>query len=316
MTEHAQGVTRSDFSYTDAEGIEISAYRWSASASGVSNDTDVIAGVLDSGGPHGIVQISHGVGEHALRYEAFAGALVAHGFIVYADDHRGHGETGRRQWKGDLSKLGRLGPGGLRATEAAILRLTSIARAEHPGLPLTHFAHSWGSLMAQRILNRESRAFDAVVLSGSAFRTVKYMESGNLNATWAGPRPDGTASNGFDWLSRDLTVGDRFVADPLCFGANIQKLFGLADSLRLLGTPAPGLAPEVPILIVSGDDDPLSRADGLKRLAAAYRARGVRDVTLRTYPSARHELLNETNRDEAIADIITWITDRASDSSL
>lgn len=88
------------------------------------------------------------------------------------------------------------------------------------------------------------------------------------------------------------------------------KLFGVADGLRLYGTPGPGLAPDVPILIVSGGEDPISRSDGVQRLAAAYRERGVRDVTVRIYPGARHETLNETNRDEVTADLITWITDR------
>ena len=175
------------------------------------------------------------------------------------------------------------------------------------------FAHSWGSLMAQRILNREPRVFDAVVLSGSAFRTARFMESGDLNARWKQPGPDGAAPSGFEWLSRDRRTAEEFVADPLCFAADIRKLFGTADALRLFGRPSRDVAPEVPILIVSGADDPLSRGDGLHRLAEAYRRRGVRDVVLRIYPGARHELLNETNRDDAIAEIITWITDRTGE---
>lgn len=302
-TQSSQSISRRDFGYTDAQGVEIAAYQWLPGAA--TNDTDVIADPLTTGLPLGIVQISHGIGEYALRYEAFARVLAANGFIVYADDHRGHGETGRRQYDGDLSRLGRLGPGGLRATEAAILQLTEIARSEHPGLPLAMFAHSWGSLMAQRILNGHPRAWDALVLSGSAYRTPRFMESGPLNARWAGE-----VANGFEWLSRDPAVSAAFLADPLCFEANILKLFGLGDGLRLYGTPAAGLAPEVPILIVSGEQDPLTRGDGLRRLADAYRARGVRDVTLRLYPDARHETLNETNREEVYADLVTWLTDR------
>ncbi|XPP27210.1 MAG: alpha/beta fold hydrolase [Leucobacter sp.] len=275
------------FDYTDAEGVEIAAYEWRAEK------------------PIGAVQIAHGVGEHALRYDSFARALVAAGFSVYADDHRGHGETGRRQHGGELSLLGRLGPGGLRAAEAAILQLTAIARERHPGLPLVMFAHSWGSLMAQRILNREPRVFEAVVLSGSAYRTPRFMESGELNAHW-----QAEGANGFEWLSRDPQTAAAFIADPLCFAADIKKLFGLPDALRLFGTPGAGLAPEVPILIIAGAEDPLSRGDGLRRLAAAYRRRGVRDVSVRIYPEARHELLNELNRDDVTAEVITWITDR------
>ena len=292
------------FTYTDARGVEITAYRWLPGAP--SNDTDVIAGALDGAtGPLGVVQISHGLGEYALRYDAFAQALAANGFAVYADDHRGHGQTGMRQTGGDASRLGRLGPGGLRATEAEILQLTGIIRERHPGLPLVLYGHSWGSLMAQRILDRAPRTYDAVILSGSAYRTPRYLESGDLNRKWRGPN-----ANGYEWLSRDPAVSTAFAADPLCFTADVLKLFGVADGLRLYGTPGPGLAPDVPILIVSGGEDPISRSDGVQRLAAAYRERGVRDVTVRIYPGARHETLNETNRDEVTADLITWITDR------
>lgn len=285
---------RSGFGYTDAQDVEIFVYEWAAED------------------PIGVVQISHGVGEHALRYDAFARALVGAGFTVYADDHRGHGETGRKQHGGDLSRLGRLGPGGLRATEAAILQLTGIARERHPGLPLVMFGHSWGSLMAQRILDRHPRVFDAVVLSGTAYRTPRFLESGDLNAKWRAPGEGGAPANGFEWLSRDGETAERFIADPLCFAADIAKLFGVPDGLRLYGTPRAGLDPDVPILIVSGSEDPLSRGDGVRRLAAAYRRRGVRDVTLRVYPEARHELLNETIRDEVVADVITWITERVA----
>jgi alpha-beta hydrolase superfamily lysophospholipase len=246
------------------------------------------------------VQIAHGVGEHAKRYDAFARVLAANGFAVYADDHRGHGETGRTQHGGDLSLLGRLGPGGLKATEAEILQLTGIARERHPGLSVIMFGHSWGSLMTQRIINDVPRPFDAVVLSGSAYRTPLSMESGDLNQSWK------TAdANGFEWLSRDSSTAEAFIADPLCFGADIPKLFGYADAVKLYGKPARGVA-DVPMLIVSGELDPLSRGDGLRKLAAAYRARGVRDVTLRIFPGARHEL----NREKAIAEIVTWMLDR------
>lgn len=292
------------FTYTDADGVEISSYVWLPGTAGRMNDTDVLASSALGSEPHAIVQIAHGVGEHALRYAAFAEVLASNGFAVYADDHRGHGETGRRQHGGDLSKLGRLGPGGLRAAEAAILQLTGIARERHPGLPVIMFGHSWGSLMTQRIADREPRPFDAIVLSGSAYRTPGTMESGKLNKRW-----HAADASGFEWLSRDPRTAEAFIADPLCFEADIAKLFGYRDAIRLFGTPAKGIA-DVPMLIISGSEDPLSKADGLHRLAAAYRARGLRDVSLRLFPEARHELLNETNRDEVIAEIVTWMLDR------
>lgn len=278
-----------EFSYTDGQGIEITAYEWRAED------------------PVAIVQISHGIGEHAKRYDAFAQYLTQSGFTVYADDHRGHGQTGFNQHGGDMSKLGKLGPGGLPATENAILQLTAIIRERHPDLPVVMYAHSWGSLMAQRILNSHPRAWDALVLSGSALRTFRHMESGDLNAKWAGE-----GANGFEWLSRDEAEVAKFIADPFCFEADILRLFGVADGLRLFGRPVAGLAANVPILIISGGDDPISRGDGLPQLAEAFRKRGVQDVAVKVYPGARHETLNETNHDQVFADLATWMLDRVA----
>lgn len=295
MTEQQVRSARQDFTYVDAHDVEISAYAWLPDPAKLPE-------------PVGVVQIAHGIGEHALRYEPFANFLVRAGFAVYADDHRGHGETGRRQHGGDLSKLGRLGPGGLRAAEAAIVQLTGIIRERHPGLKVAQFGHSWGSLMTQRILNEQPRNWDAVVLSGSAFRTFRHMESGDLNANWA----DTPNANGFEWLSRDIEVAKNFIADPLCFEANILKLFGVADGLKLFGKPATGLDPHTPILIMSGAADPLSRGNGLQLLADAYRERGVRDVSVKIYADGRHEMLNETNSDEVFTFLTTWLLEHTT----
>lgn len=250
----------------------------------------------------GVVQIAHGLGEHSGRYAAFAEALTSAGFAVYADDHRGHGETGREMTRGDLARLGKLGPGGLRAAEDAIINFTELIASRHQGLPLIYFGHSWGSLMGQRMLNRGIDLFDGVILSGSAYRTPRHMESGDLNRRF---RQLGTT--GYEWLSRDLRVAEAFAADELCFTADALRLFGLADALRLFGTPN-SRVPNVPLLITSGTDDPLAKHDSLERLAAAYRNRGVDDVTLKLYFGGRHEMLAETNRDEVMNDIIEWIT--------
>ena len=107
MSTDAQAKAYTEFDYKDAQGIEIRAYVWLPGPVGSFDDTDVIASASTGGEPHAIVQIAHGIGEHALRYDAFAQVLAANGFAVYADDHRGHGETGRRQHGGDLSRLGK-----------------------------------------------------------------------------------------------------------------------------------------------------------------------------------------------------------------
>lgn len=274
--------------FRDDDGVRIHTYAW------VPDD------------PIAVVQIAHGLGEHARRYDSFAQELAANGYAVYANDHRGHGETGREQTRGDLSRLGRPGPGGLRAAERAIVNFTEIIRSTHPGLPLVLFGHSWGSIMGQRILNEGTRLFDAVILSGSAYRMPGFMESGDLNK-----RHRHLGSTGYEWLSRDPETVRAFVEDELCFTADVMKLFGPRDGIRFFGVPGEHV-PDVPMLIMSGTDDAIALRDSVERLAAAYKNRGVRDVTLSLYEGGRHEMLNETNRDEVVADVIDWLHFRFS----
>lgn len=283
-------VTAESFQYKDDFGITITTYSFLPE------------------NPKAVVQISHGIGEHAKRYTDFANFLAQNGYAVYADDHRGHGETGRQQHLGDLSMLGRLGPGGLLATEKAIINLTEIIRSKHIDLPLTYFGHSWGSLMGQRIIN-ENNIFDSIVLSGSSYRMPGFMESGDLNKNHRH-----LGSTGFEWLTRDEDKVQEFVADELTFAADILKLFGVRDALRLFGTPSAGVG-DRPMLIMSGTDDPLAKKDSLERLAAAYKNRGATDLTLKLFQDGRHEMLNEINRDEVYRFVLEWLNSKTQRSN-
>ncbi|MDM4763942.1 alpha/beta hydrolase [Galbitalea sp. SE-J8] len=278
--------------YTDALGVPITYYVWPAR-------TDAA--------PRGVVQIAHGVGEHARRYDHVAEALAEAGFTVYADDHRGHGATGLAQWDGDHAKLGRLGVGGLRATIAAVRQFTSIIRTDAAGLPLAFLGQSWGTLMGQKILDANPGEWDAVVFAGSAYRMPGWMNAGDLNA-----RHRHLGTTGAEWLSRDPAVARAFSDDPLTTLTPIATLFGIADTLRLVGRPPRRLAgvPErfdPPMLLVVGSDDPLGGERSIRRLAAAYTAAGLTDVTAIVYPDARHEVFNELSREETIADTIGWL---------
>src|SRR6478672_6302087 len=217
--------------FVDAQGVTIHYYVWAP------------------GRPKAVVQLAHGVGEHALRYEALAQELVNAGYAVYADDHRGHGMTGVEMTDGDSSKMGRLGPGGLRATIQDLRDLSAIIRTDHPELPLVLLGHSWGSLMAQIILNDHAADYDAAVLTGTSYRMPGYMNSGDLNAQHAH-----LGDTGVEWLSRDPEVHRTFRDDPLTFDATILKLFGVRDALRLVGRPK-RLGRDIPLLIMVGDDD-------------------------------------------------------------
>jgi len=281
---------RRDASFVDERGVTIHYSIW------------------DRSQPRGVVQLLHGLGEHRLRYGQLAEVLVAAGYSVWADDHRGHGETGMAQWGGDAARLGRLGPGGMRATVAAVRQFGELVRAASPGVPFILLGHSWGSLLAQLLLNMQPAAYDGVVLSGSAYRTIRDMNGGDLNARH---RPLGDPD--YEWLSRDRSVVEAAAKDPLMFVATALKLFGLPDTLRLLGKPRRDLVREadVPVLLQVGSDDSFGGPASVAKLAAAYRERaGLSDVTEIVYPGARHEIYNETNRQQVYADLVAWLTER------
>ncbi|QMU96378.1 alpha/beta hydrolase [Microbacterium esteraromaticum] len=266
----------------------------------------VVYDVHEAAGPaRGVVQLLHGVGEHAGRYVRTIEALTGAGFHVYADDHRGHGRTGIRQ-HGGPAKLGRLGPGGLRAAVDACWQLTEIIRSEHPDLPLVLLGHSWGSFLSQKLLNMHPEAYDAVVLTGSALLTPADLNPRPLNAHWRGP--DAT---GLEWLSRDETVWAAFRDDPLTTEVPLLRLFGPIEAARLYGLPKKDLGHEIPILLMVGRDDPVGGPRSVHKLAAAYRSRsGLSDVTTLVYPDARHELFNELQQDDVRADLLAWLDAR------
>ncbi|AMB59762.1 alpha/beta hydrolase [Microterricola viridarii] len=278
--------------FTDEHGVRIHYYSWPVEQ------------------PRAVIQLAHGVGEHALRYLELVGELNKAGYSVYADDHRGHGRTGFEQHGGDLDRMGRLGPGGLPATIKALHQFSGIiaaeARSAHPGLPLVLLGHSWGSLMAQIIVNKHAAEYDAVILTGTAYRMVGSMESGDLNR-----RHKHLGNTGVEWLSRDPAVHTAFLSDPLTTTKPILKLFGPIDALRLLGRPARDLPADLPLLVQVGGDDSLGAEKSALKLVEAYRHRsGLSDVTLIVYPGARHEVFNEINRAEVMADTISWLNER------
>lgn len=257
------------------------------------------------GAPRGVVQLLHGVGEHAGRYGALIAALNADGFTVYADDHRGHGRTGIRQ-HGGPAKLGHLGKGGLRAAKEAVWQLTGIIRAEHPDLPLVLLGHSWGSFLSQMLVNDHPEAWDAVILSGSALRTPGSLNSGPLNARWAGP-----GATGLEWLSRDPAVWTSFHEDPLTTEVPLLRLFGPIEAAKLFGRPRRDLGHDIPMLLLVGRDDPVGGPRSVHRLADEYRTRsGLTDVTTLVYPDARHEIFQEFQQEEVRADVLSWLNAR------
>jgi alpha-beta hydrolase superfamily lysophospholipase len=260
--------------------------------------------------PKAVIQIAHGLGEHARRYDQMAATLNRAGFSVYADDHRGHGQTGLRQIATNKTKsLGNLGVGGMDATVDQVREFSKLIKLENPDKRLILVGHSWGSFIAQKIINKNSELYDAVVLSGSALTMPGYLATGDFNKVWK-KLP---GSTGYEWLSRDVEVQKKFVEDPLTFLAAAMQVFGILNALKLFGKPSKNVRSDLPILVQVGEADPIGGEYSNKALVDAYRKNsGTKDIELFVYHDARHEIYNELNKEDIIGDLIEWINSRIS----
>ncbi len=290
-------MSRTESSFTSAaDGVEVFTTTWP--------DVD--------GAPKGVVQIAHGLAEHVARYDRFAAALNAAGYVAAGTDHRAHGRTG-------ADALGDFGTAGFEGLIADVVQFGRELAADHPGVPVFLFGHSMGSFASQSVIADGGEPYAGVILSGSTAMDVLAAnmaeappEAAGLEAFNAGFEH----RTGYEWLSRDTAEVDAYVADPWCgFDAPPEAMGQLFGQAARLGDPAvlAEIPSTLPILLVSGDADPLAGGGQLIELAAQrYRDAGVADVTATLYPGGRHELLNETNRDEVTADVIGWLDARAA----
>jgi alpha-beta hydrolase superfamily lysophospholipase len=278
-------VITADFA-SDQDGLKIATFTW---------PTDVEPA-------RGVVQIAHGLAEHSLRYARLAAALNAAGYHVGSTDHRGHGAS-------IVGIPGDFGVAGWEGLWRDVVQYGSILRVSHPGLPLYLIGHSMGSFATQNLLLESSAAYDGVVLSGS---TVIDVMAANMADAPAG---DLSAFNtgfenrtGYEWLTRDEEEVDLYVADPLCgFALPPETTPALFSNGDRLSTPT-SVRHDLPLLIVSGSDDPLAGGGALTAmLGQRYRDAGLEDVTVTVYPGARHEVFNETNRDQITAAVVAWL---------
>jgi len=282
-------MSREDFSFSSEDGLEIAYYRWRAPGRAV-----------------GIVQIAHGMGEHSIRYAHVAEFLNQAGFHVYSNDHRGHGRSASGR-----ESLGDFGTGGWNSLVADMATLTRLARTREGRLPLILLGHSMGSFAAQQYVIDNSALIAGLVLSGSAAvdkLPIDPSQQADLTAFNRGFEP---ARTEHDWLSRDNAAVDAYEADPLCgFGINKRAMETMVASVMRLVDPAElaKIRKDLPIYIFAGDKDPINHdLEWLKPLAERYRAAGIANISEKYYPQGRHEMLNETNRDEVMRDLVSWM---------
>lgn len=281
--------------------------------------------------PRGVVQIAHGVAEHVGRYEGFMRFLAENGYVAVANDHLGHGQS-----LTDESELGWFAEnGGWELVVGDMHKLHESLAEEFPGLPYFLLGHSMGSFLARTYIIRYRTGLSGVILSGTGQQSravvmagkliggmearkhgLKYkskrlndMAFGKYNAAFA---PSRTLC---DWLSRDEASVDNYVADPLCGYIPSAGLF--LDMMTGVGyicnqRNVERMKKDLPVCFMSGDKDPVGEnGRGVMRAYDSFLRAGMTDVTLKLYHDCRHEILNELNKADVYADILSWMDSKA-----
>jgi len=300
------------FNFKTDDGKNISVYKW------LPDDKNNIKGV---------VQIAHGMAEHASRYEDFAKVLIESDYGVYANDHRGHGKTA-----GSLDNIGYFAPeNGWDLVVGDMYKLNSIIMKNHSGLPIYLLGQSMGSFLVRSYIMRYKDKLSGVVLIGTSGDPgpLKYLaifiaklEMKIKGKKVKSPLLDNLSFGGynkvfapnrtkFDWLSRDTSNVDKYVNDPFCgdiFSAGF--FYDLLTGIKDIGnfSNIKNISKDLPILLLSGENDPLgNKTRGVLQVYNLFKKAGIRDVDYKFYPGARHEILNELNKEEVCRNIIEWL---------
>ncbi len=298
----------SHFTFTAGDGAKLFVYRW----------------LPDVGVGKAVIHIAHGLAEHAGRYERLAEALTERDYLVFANDQRGHGKTAAAPDIGHFADVD-----GWPRILKDVEQICQAAKNEYPDRPIILFGHSMGSLVAQHLTVRG--LFDAVAMSGANGKVSPLVHIGKLltrlerlrlgkrgksellnklsfDAFNKAFKPNRTS---FDWLSRDQAEVDKYIADPMCgFLCSTQLWVDMLDAIT--DAPKPEFRAKVPkqlpIYLFSGSCDSANQEGrGSTALAEYYRSMGLEKVSYRIFTQARHETLNELNREEVTEQLIDWL---------
>lgn len=299
------------FTFKGSDGKEIFTHKWLP-----ENETNIKA----------IVQIAHGMAEHSARYLNFAEKLTENNFAVYANDHRGHGKTA-----GAVENLGLYADSnGWDLVVNDMNQLTTTIKNNHAGLPVFLFGHSMGSFLARDYMFTHGDDIAGVILSstggdpgmlGNAGILVSKIESmlrgktaqsklmdmlsfGSFNKAFKPNRTD------FDWLSSVNEEVDKYINDPLC--GTVFKAGFFNDLLKGIkkinkSKNIQKIRKNLPVYLFSGTNDPVGDfAKGVKQVYKSYEKAGLENLNIKLYENGRHEMLNESNREEVYNDVINW----------
>lgn len=280
--------------------------------------------------PRAVVQIAHGIAEHIDRYRPFMEFLADNGFVAAGNDHLGHGKSIRvPEEQGFFAEK----DGWWRVVDD-MDKLHDIMSNEYPELPYVLFGHSMGSFLTRTYLIKHPDKYDGVILSGTGHQSPALVLGGNAAASVMaklnGAMGDGAKLDSlafgsylskienprtkFDWLSRDAEQVDKYIADPLCgFVGKIGLYRDMMQGIKFI-TDKKNIAQmnkEKPVYFMSGNGDPVGDyGKGVVRAYKAFCDAGLHDVFMRLYPGGRHEMLNETNKEQVYQDILNWLNEK------
>ena len=276
------------------------------------------------GEPKAVVQLIHGIAEHIGRYDEFARFLNAHGYVVAADDHMGHGGSVENGVKGYFY-------GGWLSAVEDEKRLHDEIAAQYPALPYYILGHSMGSFLLRTYLYTYPDAVDKAVISGTGWedptkvrlgKLVCRLEQARVGETSTSKlvtklmfgsynKPFGAVTSPNAWICSDEAVVAAYDADPLCgFDATVGLARDLLTGVEMNEQPEnlDKMNKQLPLLFVSGSKDPVGgMAKGVLRCIDAFKRSGMKDITIKLYPEGRHEMLNERNKAEVYQDILDWL---------
>lgn len=295
------------FTYNSVTGQELEARKW-----------------IPEGKIKGIVQLVHGMAEHIDRYHGVGHALADAGYLVVGHTYLGHGSKAPiHGYFGDNE--------GWQFLIDDVEGLRKLIAEEYPDLPYVVLGHSMGSFIVRCYLTQYGKGLAGSVLSGTGYYSKSLVTAGlamaNMVCLCGGKRkpsplinqigfatankPFEPARTPFDWLCRSEEKIDEYMADPNCgflfTGAGYREMFRglnrLTHTEKLKDIPS-----DLPVLFISGANDPIGNmGKGVRKVAADFEKAGMKNVTVKLYPGARHEMFNETNREEAYADLVSWL---------